>query len=275
MDNATGYLYMTQDDFFSPSGLFRYIPPASNKPHRDRRIRDGGRLQMLRVPAMPLVELFGHQEPGAHYMVDWVDIADPDPTYAQGTAWLATLGAVSAQGFDQGAAKFSRLEGIRRRGRRIYFTSTQGGQGRVGASSTFGPGWGQIWRLDLGEMSLHLVFEAPPTEPGLVGPENNLPALSLPDNLAISPRGTLVLCEDGTVSPTDSRPRYHVPFNFLRGLTKQGQLFDFAKNLSSSGEFTGATFSPNGKRLFVNTQTADDVPGRTYEIRGPFAKGPF
>ncbi|MGI9324164.1 MAG: alkaline phosphatase PhoX [Pseudomonadales bacterium] len=267
MDNATGILYMTQDDFFNPSGLFRYIPPAGNKPHRDRRLHDGGTLQMLRVPAVPCAELFNHQQPGATYNVDWVTIDDPDPTVPVDSNWLGFLGAVSSQGHAQGAAKFSRLEGIRRRGRQIFFSSTQGGQGREGASTTFGPGYGQIWQLNLATMSLSLVFEAPPTV-GLVGPGNQ-PELSLPDNIAISPRGVLVLCEDGTID--DPGAGFVIPSNFLRGLTKGGELFDFAENIDTTGEFTGATFSPDGKRLFFNVQ---DI-GRTFEVRGPFQKGPF
>jgi secreted PhoX family phosphatase len=271
MDNATGYLYMTQDDFFGPSGLYRYIPP--NDAQRDRRVEDGGTLEMLRVVGVPNAELYSHQEPGATYDVDWVTIPDPDPSYPPGFPWIATLGTVSEQGQDQGAALFSRLEGIRRRGRKIYFSSTQGGQGRVGASSTFGPGFGQIWVLDLARMQLTLVFEAPPV-PGEdpIRPENeNLPALSLPDNIAISPKGALVLCEDGTIDEPDRGRGFVVPHNFLRGLSRDGELFDFAENVLNDSEFTGACFSPDGKSLFVNIQD----PGLTLEIRGPFGNGPW
>ena len=272
MDDATGYVYMTQDDFFAPSGLFRYIPP--NDAQADRHVEDGGTLEMLRVPAIPGAELQLSQAPGMHYDVDWVSIADPDPTHAPGTGFFGTLGAVSVQGFDQGAAGFSRLEGIRRRGRNIFFSSTQGGQGREGASSTFGPGFGQIWKLNLDQMILTLVFEAPPVADSTmpVGP-GNLPALSLPDNIAISPRGALVLCEDGTINDPDDG--FVIPHNFMRGLTPGGELFDFAENIVGTGEFTGATFSPGGRSLFFNVQTTSDDVGRTYQVHGPFARGPF
>ena len=265
MDNATGYLYMTQDDFFAPSGLFRYRPP--NNAQKDRKVEDGGTLEMLRVVGQPGAELYTHQQPGATYLVDWVPIPDPDPSHPQGTNFFSTLTAVSSQGHDQGAAKFSRLEGIRRRGQRIYFSSTQGGQGRNGASSTFGPGFGQIWVLDLATNHLSLVFEAPPVA-GTVEP-GNLPPLSLPDNIAISPKGALVLCEDGTIDRPDRG--FVVPHNFLRGLSRKGDLFDFAENVLNSSEFTGACFSPNGRSMFVNVQD----PGLTYEIRGPFHRGPW
>ncbi len=280
MDTATDYLYMTQDDFFGASGLYRYIPPKGNRPRRDRRLHDGGKLQMLRVKGIECAELFRHQAPGSRYDVDWVDIPDPDPTHPEGTSFFGSLGAVSAQGFEQGAAKFSRLEGIRRRGRNIFFSSTQGGQGREGASSTFGPGFGQIWKLNLNRMRLKLVFEAPPVaNPELpIGP-GNLPELSLPDNIAISPNGALVLCEDGTIDRPDRD--IVIPHNFMRGLTRDGELFDFAENVVGAGEFTGATFSPDGRSMFFNVQTTTDDDGnlvdvgRTYEVRGPFRRGPF
>lgn len=274
MDRETGYLYMTQDDFFGASGLYRYIPPKGNIPKRDKRVHDGGTLQMLRVKGIECAELFNHQEPNSRYEVDWVNIEDPDPAMPAGTSFFGSLGAVSSQGHAQGAAKFSRLEGIRRRGRNIYFSSTQGGQGREGASSTFGPGFGQIWKLNLRRMVLKLVFEAPPVaDPDSpIGP-GNLPALSLPDNIAISPRGALILCEDGTIDRPDRG--IVIPHNFMRGLTRDGQLFDFAENVVGSGEFTGATFSPDGRSLFFNVQTTDLDVGRTYEVRGPFHKGPL
>ncbi len=265
MDSGTGYLYMTQDDFFGPSGLYRYIPP--NDCQRDGKVEDGGTLEMLRVVGVPNAALFSHQEPGATYDVDWVPIPDPDPSYAPGTAWISTLGTVSSQGFASGAARFSRLEGIRRRGNRIYFSSTQGGQGREGASSTFGPGFGQIWVLDVARMRLSLVFEAPPVD-GPVEP-GNLPPLSLPDNIAISPNGALVLCEDGTINQPGRG--FVIPHNFVRGLSKNGDLFDFAENLINDSEFTGACFAPGGRSMFVNMQD----PGITFEIRGPFGRGPW
>ena len=187
--------------------------------------------------------------------------------HAQGTPWIATLDAVSSQGHAQGAAEFSRLEGIRRRGRRIYFSSTQGGQGREGASSTFGPGFGQIWVLNLKRMELTMIFEAPPVD-GPVEP-GNLPKLSLPDNIAISPKGGLVMCEDGTIDRPDRG--FVIPHNFMRGLSRKGELFDFAENIANDSEFTGACFSPDGDRLFVNIQD----PGWTIEIRGDFDDGPW
>jgi secreted PhoX family phosphatase len=84
----------------------------------------------------------------------------------------------------------------------------------------------------------------------------------------VSPRGGLVLCEDGT--------------EYLHGLTVDGEIFRFAQNSVvlngekngivgdfSGSEFAGATYSPDGHWLFVNIQT----PGITFAITGPWGKG--
>jgi secreted PhoX family phosphatase len=90
-------------------------------------------------------------------------------------------------------------------------------------------------------------------------------ALDLPDNVTTSARGTLVLCED---SDQD---------NYLRGLSRGGQLWDIALNrlTSSAGvprfndEFAGSTFSPDGHTLFVNIQASRGV---SFAIWGPWAR---
>ena len=91
--------------------------------------------------------------------------------------------------------------------------------------------------------------------------------LELPDNVTHSSRGTIVICEDGPVD------------NYVRGLTKQGALFDIALNRLRRNappnaarfgeEFAGATFSPNGRTLFVNIQAAQAI---SFAIWGPWGR---
>ena len=60
--------------------------------------------------------------------------------------------------------------------------------------------------------------------------------------------------------------------NYLRGLTPDGEIFDFARNVTpgfESHEFAGATFSPDGETLFVNMQR----PGLTLAVWGPWHDG--
>ena len=60
--------------------------------------------------------------------------------------------------------------------------------------------------------------------------------------------------------------------NFLRGLTRKGDLFDIAQNKIAAqinDEFAGATFSPDGRTLFVNIQA---TVGLSLAIWGPWGR---
>jgi secreted PhoX family phosphatase len=138
----------------------------------------------------------------------------------------------------------------------MYFDSTQGGGAAEGPDTVagFGNGSGQIWAYRIEDKILQLLFQSP-------GPD----VLDLPDNMTVSRRGTLIICED------------NVNDNFLRGMTRGGQIFDIALNrlVSQLGskpprfndEFAGATFSPDGGTLFVNIQASRGI---SFAIWGPW-----
>ncbi|MBA3523527.1 MAG: DUF839 domain-containing protein, partial [Geodermatophilaceae bacterium] len=255
-DRVSRALYMSEDNFAFPSGFYRYLPP--NDPMADKRLADGGRLQMLAVVNQPNADLAGEAGPapavGARFPVRWVDIPDPDPTFTGTPSNDFALQAVGLQGFDQGAAKFSRLEGTVADRGRIFFTSTQGGTLPPGEPdpSGYGRGRGQIWSYDTVRHVLELLYESPTKE-----------VLDMPDNVTTSQQGAIVLCEDGGEG------------NYIRGLTPDGQLFDFAVNAIAgreNDEFAGSTFSPDYHTLFVNIQSDS---GLTFAIWGPWDLGGF
>jgi secreted PhoX family phosphatase len=261
-DPHGGHLYLTEDNFGWPSGFYRYKP--GRHPRGTGRLDNEGRLQMLAVHGRPNVDLAASQPRRATYKVEWVDIDDPAPTfpYTPGqpapTANDTALTHVARQGWAQGAAYFSRLEGSAYDDGVVYFTSTQGGgpaETSLGPiADGFGNGSGQIWAYHTRSARLQLLYESP-------GPD----VLDLPDNVTTSPRGTLVVCED------------NVNDNYVRGLTSGGQLFDIALNRLTSGtgadrsndEFAGSTFSPDGHTLFVNIQAGR---GLTFAIWGPWRR---
>ncbi len=257
-----GALYLTEDNFGWPSGFYRYLP------HRDPlhtgRLGNRGRLQMLAVRGRPNANLAASQDRRATYRVEWVDIDDPAPSfpYTPGQTAPTTndeaLTHVARQGWAQGAAFFSRLEGSAYDDGVVYFCSTQGGgpaETELGpVADGYGNGSGQIWAYHVKAGVLQLLYESP-------GPD----VLDFPDNVTTSPRGTLVVCED------------NVNDNYLRGLSRGGKLFDIALNrlVSSTGaerfndEFAGSTFSPDGHTLFVNIQASR---GLTFAIWGPWQR---
>ncbi len=255
-DPEEGILYLTEDNFAFPSGYYRYIPPSN--PMITGHLEDGGRLQMLKVVGVNNAHLEAAQVAGTTYPVEWVDIDDPNPSFPYTPGVSAptpndtALQYVSSQGRAKGAAGFSRLEGqvYDNRGV-IYFTSTQGG----GAAETgpellagYGNGTGQVWAYRPADKTLTAVFQSPGTA-----------VLDFPDNVTTSKRGTVILCED---SGGD---------NFIRGLSRKGQLFNIALNRmhrnndpSPAGarygdEFAGSTFNRNGKTLFVNIQASNGI----------------
>ena len=78
------------------------------------------------------------------------------------------------------------------------------------------------------------------------------------DNLTVTPFGHLLVCEDQYTDVVD---------NHLRGVTPQGEAYDFAR-LHMQTELAGACFSPDGSVLFVNLYS----PTKTLAIRGPWDK---
>jgi hypothetical protein len=260
-DPKHGILYLTEDNFGFPSGFYRYIPAGN--PMQTGRLDNNGKLQMLAVKGQPNLHLEASQPRMSTYDVEWVDIDDPAPSfpYTPGqTAPTSNNDAiiyVGNQGYAQGAAYFSRLEGSVYDDGVVYFCATQGGGP---AEISFGPiadgfgnGTGQIWAYHTNSQKLQLLYESP-----------GAATLDFPDNVTTSARGTLILCED------------NVNDNYLRGLTRGGQLFDVALNrlVSRTGtarfndEFAGSTFSPNGETLFVNIQASR---GMSFAIWGPWA----
>ncbi len=198
---------------------------------------------MLAVRDRPNYDASRGQAIGVPLPVTWVDVDEPDPPAAE-----TNPAAVFEQGFAKGGARFSHLEGCWHGDGGVYFQSTNGGDA----------GLGQVWRLrtvDGSEGELLCVFESPGAD-----------VLDGPDNITVSPRGGILICEDGGGE------------QYLRGLTPDGRIFDFAKNLLKDREFAGACFDPAGATLFVNIQ-GDMSPlgpgdlSMTFAIWGPWENG--
>ncbi|GAA2167155.1 PhoX family protein [Pedococcus bigeumensis] len=258
-DPHEGRLYLTEDNFAFPSGFYRYTP-ATN-PMESGHLDNDGQLQMLAVKGRPNAHLEGHQEKGVVYDVEWVDIADPDPTFPYTPGQPAptrnddALVHVGDQGRALGAAGFSRLEGQIYDNGVVYFTSTQGGgDAETGPElvAGYGNGFGQVWAYDTRSEKLRLVYQSPGKQ-----------TFDFPDNITVSDRGTLVVCEDSNQD------------NYIRGLNRGGQLWDIALNRAANAngtprfddEFAGSTFSPDKSTLFVNIQAS---AGLTFAIWGPW-----
>ncbi|MCS6873545.1 MAG: PhoX family protein [Pyrinomonadaceae bacterium] len=237
VDRKSGIIYLTEDN--KMAGFYRFLP------NRYGRLQEGGKLQILKMKDIDNFDTRKGQKVGKSFTVTWVDIDDPDPEEAD----VDEL-AVFKQGAKKGAAVFARLEGIYSDDKgQIYFVSTSGGDNKGG----------QIWLyrpVNKDEGILTLIFESPDRD-----------ILDMPDNICLHPKNNLLfICEDsdyigegGTID------------NYIRILTPNGKIADFAKNITEgfiSGEFAGSTFSADGRTLFVNIQTV----GVTLAVWGDWDK---
>lgn len=251
VDPHSGFVYLTEDRSFNGanfvgSGLFRFIPK------HPRRLERGGRLQVLAVQGRDNYNSTVGQTPGKILPVYWVDIDDPDPPAAE-----TDTSAVFKEGLDKGAAIFQRLEGCWYGDGSVFFNATSGGDAGMGQVWQYRP-WGGRGRQLHGHVAgtLSLVFESP-----------GQAVLEAPDNIAVSPRGGIVLCEDGD------------GIQFIRGLTQRGEIFDLVQTNGEETEFAGATFSADGDVLFFNimgttsNRQKDTVKGYTFAMWGPWEEG--
>jgi secreted PhoX family phosphatase len=239
VDPATGWVYETEDA--NPSGLYRFTPAAPGD------LAAGGTLEMLAIGDGGSYDTRTDATATTYDSTSWVAIDEPDP----GPGQPSTV----QQGIAKGGAVFARLEGASYLDGKIYIVSTSGGP----------VGQGQIFEYEPASGAFRVLYASPAPD-----------ILNNPDNITVSPRGGIVLCEDGS------------GLEYLHGLTPDGEIFRFAENnvvVPPGGipgkpaiapadyrgsEWAGATFDPmNGNWLFVNIQT----PGITFAITGPWRNG--
>ena len=265
-DPASGIVYQTEDAGSGRgSGFYRYLPNTPTD------LLAGGRLQLLAITGEPKADLREGRAVGAGLPVTWVDIdaPDADPLTAANADGLASgTSGPFAEGYAKGAAKFNRLEGIWWGTDSVFFVSTSGGDAKnpeAPNSDGYREGYGQVWEYRPLRSRLVLIYQSP-----------SAAALDSPDNLVVTPRGGLLLCEDDASNDGDTHPLAPgiSDVNRLVGLTLAGEAFEFAVNRYNDGELAGACFSPDGATLFVNLfgdGTAES--GLTVAITGPWTRG--
>jgi uncharacterized protein len=279
IDPTNNFCYQTEDA--SPvSGLYRYEP--DNTIGGVNSYADGGKLKAARIASIvrsgstTLEEAnrtgFGSPCLGDEYALEWVEITDPDaaPVTINVLGTNRNVSGPFAQAWAAGCARMLRGEGVWYHAGKMYFVDTSAG------------GEGCVWELLLATQRIRCIYVSSTQAAG-----NNI------DNIAVSPRGGIICCEDGGASTTSPlNPDENGTANGCRlfGLTVAGAPYIFAKSNVSfnsaqyaaagktlsggtgnqrGAEFCGATFDPTGRILFVNNYT----PGITYAITGPWANG--
>jgi uncharacterized protein len=203
---------------------------------------NGGVLEALAVSGQPNFDA-NTANPGDRYDVEWVMIDEPNPL----------TDTVRAEAQSKGAAIFDRTEGAWEGSGRLYFDCTTGGEAQLG----------QLWQYTphgRGGGVLELIYES-----------TSIDDLEGPDNVVVVPHtGDVFLQEDASAD------------QFIRGVNRRGEIYDFAHTVLNRTEFCGGCFSPDGRTFFVNQQgdrahvgedPALETAALTYAIWGPFGRG--
>ncbi|MFI8933055.1 alkaline phosphatase PhoX [Streptomyces sp. NPDC053474] len=250
VDPKRGHLYLTEDAA-GPNGLFyRWTPPHGYKHGRGKLRSLADDAGVLKAPkcfdsgGRFVDDLSRATKIGTVYGVDWVEVPDRD----------ARTVSVRKQ-FTTGAVTRARkLEGMWWGDGGAYIVSSYARAESPGAQHD-----GQVWFYHPGRRTLTLkVLLGVNQDPGKDG------AFDGPDNITVSPYGGLVLAEDGD------------GIQHLFGATERGRTYPIARNELNEGtpekpaysEFTGVTFSPDGRTLYANIQT----PGIMFAITGPWRR---
>jgi secreted PhoX family phosphatase len=232
--NGTAFL---TEDASEPHGcLYRFLP--SNPLGGRGSLHAGGTLTAMKVHGVTK-DLSEVQTPGLVLPVSFVPVANANP----GDDDTSTREQAQANG----ATPIQKLEGTwRGLDGSIWFVSSRGGGPNAEDPEDISAAehGGQIWKYDPRSQSVELVVIFPVDSP-----------FDGPDNITAGPHGFALACTDGEDD------------QWLVGITDDGRAFPFALNSFSDDEFAGATFSPDGRTLFVNIQ---GQPGLTLAIWGPW-----
>ncbi|GGP42962.1 alkaline phosphatase PhoX [Streptomyces melanogenes] len=251
VDPRRGHLFLTEDAA-GPNGLlYRWTPPHGFK-HGRGRLRaladDAGVLQATKcfdAGGRFVDDLSRATKIGTVYGVDWVDVPDRD----------ARTTSVRKQFSGQDVTRARKLEGMWWGDGGAYIVSSYAREESPVQHD------GQVWFYDPRRRTLTLkVLLGVNPAPGQDG------AFDGPDNITVSPYGGLVIAEDGEgiqhlFGATDSGRTYPIARNELNQGTEQAPEYS---------EFTGVTFSPDGRTLFANIQE----PGIMLAITGPWRRQP-
>ncbi|MEU3096459.1 alkaline phosphatase PhoX [Streptomyces sp. NPDC006967] len=249
IDPRRGHAYLTEDAD-EPNGLFyRWTPPQGFRhgPGRFRALADDA--GVLQAPTCYdsggryVDDLSRATRTGTVYGVDWVDVPDRD----------AREVAVREQFGPGEVTRGRKLEGMWWGDGGAYLVSSYARDESPEQHD------GQVWFYDPRRRTLTLkVLLGADRDPARDG------SFDGPDNITVSPYGGLIIAEDGDGA------------QHLFGATDSGRTYPIARNELNIGteeepeysEFTGVTFSPDGRTLYANIQE----PGIMLAVTGPWKR---
>jgi secreted PhoX family phosphatase len=206
---------------------------------------------------LPDVSYLTSAQLGRPFKVTWIPVPDRD----------ATTQTIRTQFADGTVTRGKKFEGVWSNGKGVYIVNSFAfAAADLPADATKHDG--MVWFYDYADQTITLVTyfpHNPAAETEGAFPKYADLTFDGPDNVTVTPWGSLVLAEDGVkashvLSAIPGGPTYAIARNQISNGTSGGA--------PTYSEFTGPTFSPDGKVLFVNIQ----VPGITLGITGPWEK---
>jgi secreted PhoX family phosphatase len=235
-DPVRGHLYLTEDAS-SPNGLlYRFTP--RRRPNALHSLRRGGTLEAMSVPGV--ADLSVYSRLGTRLPVDWKAVPDPS---------AATV-STRKQFTDSQVTRSRKFEGAWWGGGKAYIVCSYARLDDGSAAEHDGQVWSYDPRRSRLELEAHFARNPDPS-PGGAGQDT----VDGPDNITVNPYGGLVVAEDGEgtqhlVAVVDGVPSL------------------LARNVLSTSELTGVSFSPDRRTLYANIQDE----GYTFAITGPFSR---
>ncbi|GGQ74964.1 alkaline phosphatase PhoX [Couchioplanes azureus] len=255
IDTDRTHVYLSEDAA-KPNGLFyRWTAPRGVRVGPGvltRLAPDAGVLAAMQIimddgSVLPDVAYLTSAQLGRPFPVRWIEVPERD----------AKTTPVRKQFTDAQITRGRKFEGVWGTDKGVYVVNSYAWKdGDLPADAV--PHDGMVWFYDYRARTIQLVTYFPhqkTAENGAVAKYSDL-TFDGPDNVTVTPWGSLVLAEDGAGAS-------HVLSAFPGGPT-----YAIARNQLNDSEFCGPTFTADGRVLFVNMQD----PGLTLAITGPWEK---
>ncbi|MDT0633468.1 alkaline phosphatase PhoX [Spectribacter hydrogenooxidans] len=249
IDPVRQQAYLTEDE--SDGGFYRFTP--DNYPD-------------LSSGLLEIAEVLGN-DPATRRQVIWHEVPDPNPTLALTNELNGVLAEIPLVG--DLTEPVLELIGTPTRRQVANSSVFDGGEGIAwhdGIVYFTTKGDNRVWALDTAEQTIEIIYDDDLFADAV---------LTGVDNVAVSAGGDVLVAEDGG----DMQ---------IVAITPERQLVPLVMVVDQAGsEVTGPAFSPDGTRLYFNSQRGPapsdsglPIPGPggrglTYEITGPFFDGPI
>jgi uncharacterized protein len=257
IDHDRTHIYLSEDAS-GPNGLFyRWTAPAryklGPKSWQDLADADFGTLEAMAIlgddgKPIPDVAYLTSAQLLRPFRVAWVPVPDRD----------AVSVSCRKQLTDDKVTRGKKFEGVYGTREGVYVVNSYAEAGTSDLPADAIPHDGMVWFYNYQAKTIQLVTYFPSNAAADKGAAAKYDDYNFdgPDNVTVTPWGSLVLAEDGNAS------------SHVLSSTPGGPTYAIARNMLNDSEFTGPTFSEDGKVLFVNIQT----PGITLAVTGPWAK---